>query len=35
MESDEVAALNVFNTGDNAMRARKTKIDDLSALVSA
>jgi hypothetical protein len=32
MESDDVAALKVFNTGDNAMRARKTKIDDLSVL---
>lgn len=33
MESDDVAALKVFSTGDNAMRARNTKIDDLSALV--
>ena len=35
MESDEVAALKVFSTGDNAMRARKTKIDDLSVFVPA
>jgi len=35
MESDEVAAVKVFSTGDNAMRARKTKMDDLSVLVPA
>jgi|ERR1700691_5496501 hypothetical protein len=35
MESDDVAALKVFSTGDNAIRARKTKIDDLSVFVPA
>jgi hypothetical protein len=30
-----VAALKVFNTGDNAMRAKKTRIDDFRVLVPA
>jgi hypothetical protein len=35
MESEDVAALKVFNTGDNAMRAKKTKMDDFRVLVPA
>lgn len=32
MESDEVEAESVRNTGDSASRARKTRMEDLSAL---
>lgn len=31
MESELVAAVNVLNTGDNAIKARKTRMDDLTA----
>jgi hypothetical protein len=33
MESDDVAAVRVFNTGDRDMRARKIRIEDLSVLI--
>jgi hypothetical protein len=32
MESEDVAAVNVLNTGDNDIRARNIKIDDFRAL---
>jgi hypothetical protein len=32
MESDDVAAVKVFNTGDNAISAKKTKMDDFNVL---
>jgi hypothetical protein len=35
MESDDVAAVRVFKTGDSDMRARKIRIEDLSVLMPA
>jgi hypothetical protein len=34
IESEEVAAVSVFKTGESDNRARNTKIDDLSVLAS-
>jgi hypothetical protein len=34
IESEEVAAVRVFRTGDSESKARNTKMDDLSVLAS-
>lgn len=34
IESDEVAALKVLNTGERDISAKKTRMDDLSILIS-